>query len=59
MKSPLYVSAGGKCVKIAVPSMPSHMKVWCAGLLVSFHESFWVRKYSPPDSAISCGSEAG
>ena len=30
---------GGKCVRIRVPSMPSHMNEWCGNLVVSFHES--------------------
>ena len=59
LKLPLYVSAGGKWVKIRVPSMPSQMKVWCSGLLVSFQESFWVRKKSQPASAMSCGRLPG
>src|SRR5207253_9892997 len=59
LKSPLYVSAGGKCVNTREPSMPSHQNVWCSGLLVSFQESFWVRKQSQPDSFISCGRLPG
>src|SRR5260370_19282821 len=51
-KLPLYVSAGGKWVKIRVPSIPSHIKVWCSGLLVSFHESFWGAKDSEPPSEM-------
>ncbi len=53
LKLPLYVSAGGKWVKMRDPSIPSHIKVWCSGLLVSFQESFWVRKKSQPASEMS------
>src|SRR5439155_15640924 len=59
LKSPLYVSAGGKCVNTRDPSIPSHMKVLCVGLLVSFHDNFWVRKYAQPVSLISCGRLPG
>jgi hypothetical protein len=49
------VSTGGKWVKIRVPSMPSHQKVWWGNLLVWFQEIFWVRNHSLPASLASCG----
>jgi hypothetical protein len=54
--SPLYVSAGGKCVKTDVPSMPTHSRVWCGKRLTRFQEIFWVRKNSMPASRTICGS---
>jgi hypothetical protein len=52
------VSTGGKCVKIRLPSMPSHQKVWCGIRLVSLHEIFWVRKNRAPAARAICGSAA-
>lgn len=50
------MSTGGKCVKIRVPSMPSHWKVWYGNLFTSFHEIFCVRKLSIPAARAICGS---
>ncbi len=52
------MSIGGKCVKIWVPSRPSHQKVWCGNLFFWFQEIFWVRNHFEPDSFTSCGSAA-
>ena len=54
----MYVSAGGKWVKIRVPSMPSHQNVWCGIRLVWFQEIFWVRNQSSPASRAICGNDA-
>jgi hypothetical protein len=52
------VSTGGKWVKIRVPSMPSHRKVWCGNLLVCDHEIFWVSSHLEPAALMICGSPA-
>ena len=52
------MSTGGKWVKIRVPSMPSHQKVWCGIRLVWFQEIFWVRNHLQPAALTICGRAA-
>ncbi len=52
------MSTGGKCVKIRVPSMPSHWKVWCGNLLVWLHEIFCVSSHLEPAALMICGRPA-
>ncbi len=49
------MSTGGKWVSTRVPSIPSHMKVWCGNLLTRFQEIFWVRNHLAPASADDLG----
>ena len=52
------MSTGGKWVKIRVPSMPSHRKVWCGNLFVCDQEIFWVSSHLEPAALMICGSPA-
>lgn len=52
------MSTGGKCVKMRVPSMPSHRKVWCGNLLVCDHEIFCVSSHLEPAALMIWGSPA-
>src|SRR2546428_13567771 len=52
LKSPLYVSAGGKWVNTRDPSIPSHRNVLCVGWVVGVRGRVWGGKYSQPDSLI-------
>ncbi|SCE59900.1 hypothetical protein GA0115252_17806 [Streptomyces sp. DfronAA-171] len=58
VSSQLYVSTGGKWVRMRVPSMPSQSKVWCGSRFTAFHESFCVRNQRAPASFASCGYAA-
>ena len=59
VQTPQYVSAGGKCVRIRLPSMPSHQNVWLRGLLNWFQLSFCVRKVRMPAPGMICGTLLG
>jgi len=52
------LSTGGKWVKIRVPSMPSHRKVWWGNLFVCDQEIFWVSSHLDPAALMICGSPA-
>ena len=52
------MSIGGKCVKMRLPSMPSHQNVWCGKSFVWFHEIFCVRNQSSPARRAIWGNAA-
>src|SRR6516164_9428908 len=58
LNSPLYVFAGGKCVRRLDPSWPSHQKVECGKRLVSFQLIFCVIKAVTPAWTAICGRAA-
>lgn len=45
-------------MKIRVPSMPSHQKVWCGKVLTWLQEIFWVSSHLLPAALMICGRPA-